>query len=224
MRSGPAKRRVYAPVLMAAAALLSVSFSACAQSKPAPTPAPAGNQFQSRDNSITLQYSAPIELCQQGSGAACSADILNLCSGEDDTFEPVGCFVYGGKAYAGTNFRSAALTLGHLGSAKDAKACLAPPGTAGKPVTINGITFATSEDGQGGAGTMVGYTYYHTFQGGHCLTAVLSIATSNIGAMQPGTVKEFTAADSDRVSGQLRRVLNTLHIGPATKPPAEDRD
>lgn len=223
MRTSATHRVLYTPLLMAVVSLC-VSFSACAQSKKAPAPAPAANQFQSRDHSITLQYSSPILLCQQGSGAACEADVLNLCSGEDDTFEPVACFVYGGKTYDGYNFRSAALTLGHLGSARDEKACLVPPGTKGKPETINGIPFATSDDGQGAAGTMVSYTYYRTFHSGHCLTAVLSIATSNIGAMEPGAVKEFKAADFDKVHGDLKHVLNTLHIGAATKPPTEDRD
>ena len=185
-----------------------------AQSK---TAGRGARSFQSSDHTISLQYSDPMKLCQKGETPGCPEDILNLCNPDDDQFKGVACFAYTGKAYERYNFRSAVLLIGQLPNAKDQEACTNLPGTKGNREEINGISFATSQDSEGAMGTLVDHRYYRSFSGGLCYGANLSIATSDYGAIDPGTVKEFKAADFDVVYGKLKQVLNTLHITAAGK-------
>lgn len=158
-----------------------------------------------------------MKLCQKGETPGCPEDILNLCNPDDDQMRGVACFAYTGKAYERYNFRSAVLLVGQLPNERDETACTNLPGTKGNREEINGISFATSQDSEGAAGTLVDHRYYRSFSGGLCYGANLTIATSNYGMMDPGTVKEFKAADFDAVYGKLKQVLNTLQITAAGK-------
>jgi hypothetical protein len=214
MRSFPAKS-LFCTLLLIVGVMLCLISPLRAQSKV--EPGQAVHRFQSPDHSVTLQYSDPMMLCQKGDAPGCREDVLNLCSGEDDTIKVVACFAYAGKTYARYNFRSAILSLGRLGNAKNEAACFDLPGTKGKREEINGISFASSQDSEGAMGTLVDHKYYRTFHGGQCYTADLSIATSNYGAMDPATVKEFKRSDFDKMYGELKQVLNTLRISGADK-------
>jgi hypothetical protein len=190
--------------------MLCVISTSKAQSKKAP--GPDVHRFQSPDHAVTLQYSYPMALCQKGDAPGCREDILNLCSADEDTVKGVACFAYAGKSYDRYNFRSAILSLGRLRNAKDEVACLDLPGTKQNREQINGISFASSQDSEGAMGTLVDHRYYRAFRGGQCYAADLSIATSNYGAMDPATVKEFKPSDFDKVYAELNRLLNTLRI------------
>lgn len=212
MRSFPATSVFCTPILIVGV-ILCVVFPVGAQSTKAP--GHVVHRFQSPDHAVTLQYSDPMMLCQKGDTPGCREDILNLCGAGGDTVKVIACFAYAGKAYERYNFRSAILSLGRLGDAKDEAACLDLPGAKGNREAINGISFASSRDSEGAMGTLVDHKYYRTFHGGQCYTADLSIATSNYGAMDPATVKEFKPSDFDKIYGELKQVLNTVRIAGA---------
>ena len=214
MRTFPAKSPFCTAVLIAGAVFCLIS-PAWAQSKEAP--GQVVNRFQSPDHAVTFQYSYPMILCRDGDKPGCREDILNLCSADEDTVTVVACLLYAGKTYAGYNLRSAILSLGRLRSAKNAAACFDLPGTKGSSEKINGILFASSKGSEGAMGTLVDHKYYRAFYGGQCYMADLSIATSNYGAMDPATVKEFKPSDFDKMYGELKQALNTLHVSAADK-------
>jgi hypothetical protein len=205
MRPFPAKSPFSAPVF-AAGILFCLIPAAWGQSK---------NRFQSPDHTVTFQYSSPMMLCREGDNPGCREDILNLCSADEDTVRVVACVAYAGKSYEGYNFRSAILLLGRLRNAKDEADCFNVPGAKGSQEKINGILFASSQGSEGAMGTLVEHKYYRAFHSGQCYTVDLSIATSNYGAMDPATVKEFKRSDFDKMYGRLKQVLNTLHISEA---------
>lgn len=214
MRSFTAKSAFCTTILIAGVVFCLIPL-VWAQAKQAP--GQVVHEFQSPDHAVTFQYSYPMMLCREGDKPGCREDTLNLCTADGDIVTVVACLAYAGKTYERYNFRSAILSLGRLRNAKDEAACFNLPGTKGGPEKINGISFASSQESEGAMGTLVEHKYYRAFRGGQCFTANLSIATSNYGAMDPATVKEFRPSDFDKMYGKLRQVLNTLHISGVDK-------
>ena len=175
----------------------------------------APHRFESTDHTITFQYSAQLLLCQQDTPAC--QDYSYLCTVDQDTVAPIACLGYGGDAYKGYNYTGAALAIGILSSAKDEVACFDLPGTKGEDVKINGVVFKSSQDGDAGMGHFVNDFVYRTFHGGQCYEADLRIATTNFGNYDPGTVKEFKAADEQKVHRKLKLALETLHFSDVGK-------
>lgn len=203
--------RTFRVLMMVSGLLFCQALPASPQSRKASRA--ASRHFESPDHAVTLQYSAPLVLCQQNTPSC--QDSLFLCTVDSDTIAPVACLAYGGRAYSGYNFTGAALAIGIVSAAKDETACLDLPGTKTADEQINGVVFKSSQDGDSGAGHTVEDFVYRAFHGGRCYAADLRIATSNFGNYDPGTIKQFTPADEQKVYGKLKQALDSLRLADA---------
>ena len=192
--------------LVAFAFLCSLVLSSAAQSKNARDT--GSHTFVNPDHTVAFQYSDPVILCR-ADNSECQG-YLPMCSSDQVT--QIACLAYGGDSYAGYNFSGATISVGILRGAADDKSCFDFGENKAASEKINGINFKTSQDGDAGMGHYVEYNRYRTFVVGRCYAIDISIATTAFGNYDPGTVKEFKAADRDRVLRKLKQVLDTLRL------------
>lgn len=105
------------------------------------------------------------------------------------------------KAYAGTNFDDAAISVS-VQSAKSLNDCLAltpPEGSDGfkTKATINGVDFYMTNSNDAGAGNFYEFKVYRTVKnpGRTCIEISETIHTSNIGNYTPGAVAQVNQSD-----------------------------
>ena len=84
-----------------------------------------------------------------------------------------------------------------------------------KPVhteAVNGVEFQTSHQTSAAMGHGMSQYSYRSFDRGACYELDIKIATSSLGGYSPGTVKEFTEEDEQRVQASLAKVLSTFEF------------
>ena len=140
---------------------------------------------------------------------SCEA-VIPVCSYASLTKDAtVACIAYPAETLIGTNFEAAAFTVNKLDEAT-AEECLQVtephPATSHKE-KVNGVTFDVFDVGGVAAGSFLDADAYRNFHQNRCYELDLRIAFVSIGALDPGTVKEFDYKDVHR---SLKSVLNTF--------------
>lgn len=118
------------------------------------------------------------------------------------------------QAYTDTNLSEAYLLFGSDTDPQVVATCTEPASPAGLeiitgPVTINGISFTTSERSGVGAGNMYEQIYHRALHAGMCFEVTYYMHYTNVGNYAPGTVTEF---DRDALLQRFDEVLSTFTL------------
>jgi hypothetical protein len=133
------------------------------------------------------------------------------------------------STFDGTNFEQASFQVFLLPEAKSASRCEVPKivlpdepdfriSTDAPFKTINGVKFSRGTSGAAAAGNQVSRELYRIFHAGKCYQLSLSITMTSIGNYDPGTIKEFTSADRERVLNYLRSILKSFRFTDTSSP------
>jgi hypothetical protein len=80
------------------------------------------------------------------------------------------------------------------------------------PGTINGVRFLHGISTDVGLSQYTNTDLYRAFQRGKCHELSITIASSSFGSLDPGTVREFTSKDDQRVRSELTTILNSFRF------------
>ena len=176
-------------------------------------------RFTSPDGMFAFEYPNSLIKCERDPkqsdwwipARSCEA-VIPVCSYASLTKDAtVACIAYPGETLIGTNFEAAAFTVNKLDEAT-AEECLQisepHPATSGKE-KVNGVTFDVFYVGGVAAGSLLDADAYRNFHQNRCYELDLRIAFVSMGALDPGTVKEF---DGEAVHRSLKSVLNTFRF------------
>lgn len=153
---------------------------------------------------------------------------------QDQSYIPVcrdtdiACIVYPTRKYKGTNFSAAALSIAEVNDVHTANACFSfeslqtvtkSDGSRTQDslvsdkhpsVVINGVEFKTGTTGDAGMSHYLNTDIYRTFRGGKCYDMEINIASTSFGVYEPGTGREFTKRDAQRVHSDLMKILESI--------------
>lgn len=174
-------------------------------------------RFVSPDGTFAFTYPNSLIKCEKDPkqedwwipARSCEA-VIPVCSYASLTKDAtVACISYPAETLTGTNFEAAAFSVNKLDEAT-ADECLQVtephPATSHKE-KINGETFDVFDVGGVAAGSFLAADAYRNFHQNRCYELDLRVAFVSMGALDPGTVKEFDGKEVDRA---LRSVLNTF--------------
>lgn len=177
----------------------------------------AGIRFVSPDGAFAFTYPRSLIKCEKDPkqedrwipDRSCEA-VIPVCSYASLTKDAtVACIAYPAETLAGTNFEAAAFSVNKLDEAK-ADECLQVtephPATSHKE-KVNGVTFDVFDVGGVAAGSFLAADAYRNFHQDRCYELDLRVAFVSMGALDPGTVKEF---DYEAVHRSLKSVLDTF--------------
>jgi hypothetical protein len=146
--------------------------------------------------------------------------------GPSDTCQSaVACVVYPRDRYAGTNFLAASFEERVIDGAKTKRSCLTPQmnaripefTVARDPKIINGVQFLHGTSADNAASLYLSTDLYRTFYQGRCYELSISLATNSFGSFDPGTVREFTSNDDQRVRRELTTILDSFRFVPSRR-------
>lgn len=138
----------------------------------------------------------------------------------------VACVVYPRDRYSGTNFLGAWFEERVIDDATTRGACLTSPMRApnypefrvAKDLrTINGVRFLHGISTDAAASLYVSTDLYRTFHRGRCYELSINLATNSFGSFDPGTVREFTPKDDQRVRIELTTILDSFRFVPSRR-------
>jgi hypothetical protein len=174
-------------------------------------------RFISPDGMFAFEYPKSLIRCETDPKQAdrwtparsCEA-VIPVCAYASLTKDAtVVCIAYPAETLIGTNFEAAAFSVNKLDETT-ADECLRVtephPATSHKE-KVNGVTLDVFDVGGVAAGSVLVADAYRKFHQNRCYELDLRIAFANIGAFDPGTVKEFDYKDVHR---SLKSVLNTF--------------
>jgi hypothetical protein len=131
----------------------------------------------------------------------------------------VACVVYPRGRYAGTNFLGASFEERVIDNATTKSACLAPSIHAAIPNfhvargrTVNGVRFLHGTSVDDAASLYINTDFYRAFHRGRCYELSINLATNSFGSFDPGTVREFTSKDDQRVRTELATILDSFRF------------
>lgn len=180
-------------------------------------PKPADVHFVSPDGVFAFTYSSSLIKCEKDPKQenlwiptrSCEA-VIPVCTyaslSKDAT---VACIAYPAETLSGTNFEAAAFTVNKLDEAtadQCAQVTEPHPATSHKE-KVNGVTFDVFDVGGVAAGSLSAADAYRNFHQNICYELDVRVAFVSMGAVDPGTLKEF---DYDKVYRTLQSVLNTF--------------
>lgn len=124
------------------------------------------------------------------------------------------CFPYGKEDDAGTNFESAAFSVGIRGKITKESECLVPQDgeAAVGAVMINDSVFASFRYGSAATSHRLEGMHYRHFRDGRCFELSTRIASTVFEVWEPGSIEEFTAADRRTVQDVLDRMLTSFRF------------
>jgi len=172
---------------------------------------PAQQTFKSPDDTFQFTYPSSYALYTGSetdrAGPACESSAA--------------CVVYPASKYAGTNFEAAAFQEREIDDAATASACLTSPMKAPNGAEfdiaakdpkriINGVSFLHGITSEGAMGHYMDTDLYRAFHKGRCYELAISIGTRSFENFDPGTVKEFTTTDRQRLRGELTAILDSF--------------
>lgn len=176
---------------------------------------PGQQTFRSPDGAFQFTYPSSYA-AYTGSGADHAGPRhLAVCE------SAVVCVVYPESKYAGTNFEAAAFQEREIDGATSASACLTPPmkapngaefdiATKAPKRIINGVSFLHGINSEGAMGHYMNTDLYRAFHKGGCYELGINIETTSFANYDPGTVKEFTTGDQERVRGELATIVDSF--------------
>jgi hypothetical protein len=125
----------------------------------------------------------------------------------------VGCIVYSGDKYKGTNFDGAGVSINILKDLNTESKCYNFKVATNEAqnqvadVTINGVIFKSATGTQGAAGHFDKSQIYRNFRNGMCYELAQRVASTDIGNYPEGTIKEF---NENEVWNNLKQILSTF--------------
>ncbi|HTK60246.1 MAG TPA: hypothetical protein VL283_03530 [Candidatus Baltobacteraceae bacterium] len=124
------------------------------------------------------------------------------------------CFPYAPAAYEGTNFESAAFSIHIRGDLETEAECLAvqPAEDVEGAVMLGETVFSAFSFGDAAMSHRLDGRNYRAFHAGDCYELATRIATSAFEVWEPGSIREFTAADSAEVRAGLERILMSFRF------------
>ncbi len=131
-----------------------------------------------------------------------------------DTETLVACFYYARQEYQDTNFEAAGLSVNLIENSSSDTCNVSELIITETPKTreINGVTFDTGIGGVGALGHQATDYVLRTFHRGTCVEVKVTITTSEYANYPPGTVREFTDSDREKVLDLFDRILATLRF------------
>lgn len=177
----------------------------------------ASIRFVSPDRAFSFEYPSSLIKCekdpkQEGRwipDRSCEA-VIPVCTyaslSKDST---VACIAYPAETLSGTNFEAAAFTVNKLDEAtadECAQVTEPHPATFHKE-KVNGVIFDVFDVGGVAAGSLSAADAYRNFHQNKCYELDVRVAFVSMGALDPGTLKEF---DYDKVHRALQSVLSTF--------------
>lgn len=180
---------------------------------------PAQQTFRSPNDTFQFVYPRSYRL-YTGSEAyeADQGSYIPVCQ-----FVFVACVVYPTNEYAGTNFQGAAFQVREIEDKSTATECLTPrPGAASESGfsiaakdpkrIIHGVRFLHGEFGGAATGHSIGTDLYRAFHQHTCYELSINLTEAAFGNFAPGTIKEFTTADEQRVHDNLAAILDSFRF------------
>ncbi len=135
----------------------------------------------------------------------------------DDTFDY--CLYYNGIAHIGTNFESAGIRIKNRTDLKTVATCLntSPENYTGLKSTVVASTTAYTISsfpgiGDAGAGHYASGELFRLAYDGTCHEFETRVGASQFANFAEGSMKEFTAADSKKVMGELKDIISTMTL------------
>lgn len=165
----------------------------------------AQRTFVSQSGEFRFRYPASLILCGKGAQKQSCETYIPICA---ET--ALACVAYPKARYAGTNFEGAAFSAKKLPEAAPESKCLDGMKAPVEKEFVNGIEFKSSDDSSAGMGHGVSGRSYRTFHNDACYEFDIRVATSSLGGYEPGTIKEFTSEDEEKLRSALRKILTSL--------------
>ncbi len=159
----------------------------------------------SRQNSFEIEYPAWLTTCHKNTQKKDCQTYIAVC---DET--ATACVAYPRSRYEGYNFEGAAFSVNEHPEKDTESKCY---GSSGAPIhteAVNGVDFQVGHDSSAGAGHGLEEDSYITFHDGKCYELDVRVATVSMGGYAPGTIKEFTEKDEQRVRASLAKVKATF--------------
>lgn len=205
--------------------VLSLFFLAAACAKPAPevlvpptqtsnepgnsgsVSSPAEQSYTSAGGVFSVKYGSEFSL-QTDYEKVKALGYIPVCS---ESMEA--CIFYSGSQYTGTNFEAAGVSINALTTKKTEAQCYnfsestSETQHVTKNVTIGNLTFRSATGGSAGAGHMTQAQSYRIFLNNNCYEILQTLGNTNIGAYEPGTIKEF---NSEEVWSKLQTIVETV--------------
>src|SRR5688572_7495507 len=170
---------------------------------------PGVNLFLDAEHDLVLKYPSAIQPIRNRAEME-ALGYIPIC----DPLHAIVCFPYDPPAYAGTNFESSAFSI-HLRDDIETEAeCLAaqPAEDARGAVMLGGTVFASFSFGDAAMSHRLDGWNYRTFREGGCYELATRVATSVFEVWEPGSIREFTAADEAAVRVELEKMLTSFRF------------
>lgn len=173
--------------------------------------------FTSPDGTFAFEYPKSLIKCERDPKQADSwiparscGGVIPACSYASLTKDAtVVCIAYPAETLIGTNFEVAAFTVNKLdeATAEECQQVTEPHPATSHKEKVNGVTFDVFYVGGVAAGSLLDADAYRNFHQNRCYELDLRIAFVSLGALDPGTVKEF---NGEAVHRSLKSVLDTF--------------
>jgi hypothetical protein len=135
----------------------------------------------------------------------------------------VACVLYPPSKYTGTNFEAASFQEREIDDATTEGACLTSPmraanvpefdiATKDPRKIIHGVSFLHGISSDVGMGHYMGIDLYRAFHKSRCYELSINLAATSFANFDPGTVKEFTPEDEQRVRKELTTILDSFRF------------
>jgi hypothetical protein len=161
--------------------------------------------FISHSNSFRFRYQSSFILCAKSNRPESCETYIPIC---DET--ALACVAYPKARYAGTNFEGAAFSVTKQPDADTESKCLDSMKSPLDKESINGVEFERSDDSSAGMGHGLSGRTYKAFHNGQCYQLAIRIAFASSGGSTPGTIKEFTPEDEEKVRSTLKKILTSF--------------
>jgi hypothetical protein len=153
---------------------------------------PAGFRFY---NSFDSSFGSYIPICEKDSSV---------------------CVMFPAERYKGTNFSQASFQVKSV-NAETLGSCTNPGPDVwsnGKEHTrlIDGLRYTHGWVGAAAMSNDIERNIYRAFKNGACFELSINVTFTNFHVYEPGTIKEFTKGDYERVVQDLMRVLDSFKI------------
>ena len=176
---------------------------------------PVEKTFVSPDAVFRFKYSASLVQCKPEGPDSDSRSCISYFGICED--QGIICLAYPREEYEGYNFSNASFSVSVLEDAKTEAACLnGVDRNYCKPLLVtethNGVKFRTTDCAEAGLSHGLDDQIYRTFHEQKCYVLSVKIAGTQFATYDPGTIKEFTAADWKKVRQRLLRPVDTFQF------------
>jgi hypothetical protein len=183
---------------------------------------PSVRTFTDSCHTFKFQYPRAYKLYvhEDALEAGRNAGYIPLCGAAHAPSDIDVCVIYPSEQYEGTNFSGASFQVRHVNGVDAPEACEHPPGKPhDAPIfdvdpkhptkLINGITFAHGVFDGAAMSHYGNEDLYRTYRESSCWELSVILTTTQIASEEPGTTREFTLADREKVKSDLDRIVTS---------------